>query len=162
MLEEDADLAGRLPVDVSLIAHVGYDIEAIGPFVDAMERATRRECLAVLMERSPASLAEPFWPPIHGEARIALPALPAFVDLLGRAGPRARGGDAGVDPAPSLRSRDEIEGFVRRQTWVAPGTEKDRRMQALIDEWLVETDDGAFELSIAHPLTVGLVAWRPR
>ncbi len=24
--------------DVSLIAHVGYDIEAIGPFVDAMER----------------------------------------------------------------------------------------------------------------------------
>ena len=60
-----------------------------------------------------------------------------------------------------LRSRDEIEGFVRRQTWVAPGTEKDRRMQALIDDWLVETDDGGFDLTIAHPLTVGLVAWRP-
>jgi CTP:molybdopterin cytidylyltransferase MocA/SAM-dependent methyltransferase len=161
VLDQDANLGNRLPVDVSLIAHVGYDIEAIVPFVDAMERATRRVCLAVLMERSPASLAEPFWPPIHGEARIALPALPAFVDLL-----TARGRAPEVATLESsrrlLRSRDEIEGFVRRQTWVEPGTEKDRRMQALIDEWLVETDDGGFDLTIAHPLTVGLVAWRPR
>lgn len=160
VLEADADLAGRLPVDVALIAHVGYDVEAIGPFVDAMERATKRECLAVLMERSPASLAEPFWPPIHGEERIALPALPAFVDLLA-----SRGAEPGVTILESsrrrLRSRDEVEGFVRRQTWVAPGTDKDRRMQALIDEWLIEADDGGFDLTIAHPLTVGLVAWRP-
>ena len=93
------------------------------------------------MERSPASLAEPFWPPIHGEERVALPALPAFVDLLA-----SRGAEPEVTTLESsrrrLRSRDEIEGFVRRQTWVAPGTEKDRRMQALIDDWLVETDDG--------------------
>jgi CTP:molybdopterin cytidylyltransferase MocA/SAM-dependent methyltransferase len=160
VLDQDANLGNRLPVDVSLIAHVGYDIEAIVPFVDAMERATRRECLAVLMERSPASLAEPFWPPIHGEARIALPALPAFVDLL-----TARGRAPEVATLESsrrlLRSRDEIEGFVRRQTWVEPGTDKDRRMQALIDDWLVETDDGGFDLTIAHPLIVGLVAWRP-
>ena len=34
---------GELPAaDVALIAHVGYDIEAIGPFLDAMEAATRR------------------------------------------------------------------------------------------------------------------------
>src|SRR5207244_2695923 len=66
ILEVESDLTRELPVDVSLIAHVGYDVEAIGPFVEAMERACRRECVAVLMERSPASLAEPFWPPIHG------------------------------------------------------------------------------------------------
>lgn len=160
VLEADAALAGRLPVDVALIAHVGYDIGAIGTFVDAMERATTRECLAVLMERSPASLAEPFWPPIHGEKRIALPALPAFVDLLA-----SRGAEPEVTTLESsrrrLRSRDEVEGFVRRQTWVAPGTDKDRRMQALIDDWLIEADDGGFDLTIAHPLTVGLVAWRP-
>jgi len=157
---ENHALANELPVDVSLIAHVGYDVEAIGPFLAAMEQATTRECVAVLMERSPASLAEPFWPPIHGEARIALPALPAFVDLL-----RARGREPTVATLESARrhwaSRKDLEPFVRRQTWVAPGSAKDRRMQELVDEWLVEHDDGTVDLSIAEPLTVGLVSWSP-
>jgi CTP:molybdopterin cytidylyltransferase MocA/SAM-dependent methyltransferase len=152
--------AGALPADVSLIAHVGYDVEAIGPFVDAMERASRRECVAVLMERSPAVLAEPFWPPLHGELRVPLPALPAFVDLLA-----ARGRRPTVEMVEASRrrwaGRDEVERYVRRQTWVAPGTAKDRRMQALLDDWLVTNDDGTVELSVAEPLNVGLVAWRP-
>ena len=157
---ESKALAKELPVDVSLIAHVGYDVEAIGPFLDTMERATQRECVALLMERSPASIAEPFWPPIHGERRIALPALPAFVDLL-----RARGRDPKVQTVESARrhwaSRQELEPFVRRQTWVAPGTAKDARMQACIDDWLVTNEDGTVDLSIAEPLTVGLVSWPP-
>ena len=62
----------------------------------------------------------------------------------------------------SWASRHEIEPYVRRQTWVAPGTAKDRRMQELIDEWLVTNDDGSVGLSVAEPLRVGLVAWRPR
>ena len=159
--DEDEALARELPADVALIAHVGYDIEAIGPFLDAMERAARRECVAVLMERSPASLAEAFWPPIHGEQRIALPGLPAFVDLL-----RARGRAPSVEMVESSHrrwaSRDEVEPFVRRQTWVAPGSAKDRRMQELLDEWLVTNADGTVELPVAEPLRIGLVAWRPR
>jgi len=154
-------LKAALPVDVSLIAHVAYDVEAIGPFLDAMEAASRRECLAVLMERSPASLAEAFWPPLHGEARIALPALPAFVDLL-----TARGQAPSVDMVETSRrrwaSRDELVPYVRRQTWVAPGSSKDQRMLELLDEWLVTDADGAVELSVSEPLRVGLVAWRPR
>jgi CTP:molybdopterin cytidylyltransferase MocA len=159
-LADGGPLANLGAVDVTLIAHVGYDIEEIGPFLDAMERAATRECLAVLMERSPALMAEPFWPPLHGEARIALPGLPACVDLL-----RARGRDPEVSMLESSRrswaSRDEIEPYVRRQTWVAPGTAKDRRMQELIDEWLVTNDDGSVGLSMAEPLRVGLVAWKP-
>jgi CTP:molybdopterin cytidylyltransferase MocA/SAM-dependent methyltransferase len=154
-------LAAAVPVDVSLIAHVGYDVDAIGPFVEAMDRATRRECVAVLMERSPASLAEAFWPRLHGEPRIALPALPAFVDLLG-----AGGHAPVVEMVESSRrhwaSPDELERYVRRQTWVAPGSAKDRRMLELLDEWLVTDPDGTVELSVAEPLRIGLVAWRPR
>jgi CTP:molybdopterin cytidylyltransferase MocA len=154
-------LSRELPVDVALIAHVGYDVESIGPFLDAMEASARRECIAILMERSPASLAEAFWPPIHGEARISLPALPAFVDLL-----RARGREPRVDIVETSRrrwaSRDELEPFVRRQTWVAPGSAKDHRIRELLDEWIVENADGSVDLSVAEPLRVGLVAWRPR
>jgi len=159
--EENGALARELPADVALIAHVSYDIEAIGPFLDALELASRRECVAILMERNPAAMAEPFWPPIHGEARIALPALPAFVDLL-----RARGREPTVDMVESSRrrwaSREEVAPYLRRQTWVAPGSAKDRRMLELLDEWLVINDDGTVELSVAEPLRIGLVAWRPR
>jgi CTP:molybdopterin cytidylyltransferase MocA len=160
-LADDQLLAAALPVDVALIAHVGYDVEAIGPFLDAMERAASRECVSILMDRSPASLAAPFWPPLHGEPRIALPALPAFVDLI-----RARGREPTVETVESARrhwaSRAELEPFVRRQTWVAPGTAKDARLQELLDAWLVTNDDGTVDLSIAEPLTVGLVSWAPR
>lgn len=152
--------AAALSADVTLIAHVGYDVDAIWPFLEAMERVTRRECLAVLMERSPATLAEPFWPEVHGEPRIALPALPALVDLLA-----AHGRTAHVRMLESSRrrwaSREEVETYVRRQTWVRPGSAKDRRMQALIGEWLVRHEDGSVELSTMEPLRVGLVAWRP-
>ena len=75
--------------DVAFIAHVGYDVEQIGPFLDAMERSARRLCVAMLMERQPSSIADVCWPPVHGEARVSLPALPEFVELL-----RARGRDA--------------------------------------------------------------------
>jgi CTP:molybdopterin cytidylyltransferase MocA len=153
-------LRDRLPADVALVAHVGYDVDAIGPFLDGMERAVRRECLAVLMERAPASLAEPFWPPLHGEPRVPLPALPAFVDLL-----VARGRRPEVTMLEASRrswaSRDEVEAFVRRQTWVAPGSAKDQRMLELLDDWLVPTGDGQLDLSVAEPLEVGLVAWEP-
>ncbi len=86
--------AGRC--DVALIAHVGYDIEAIGPFLDAMEAATRDRCVAVLTDRSPASVADPFWPLVHGEERVPLPALPELVELLRGPRPDAGGRDPGA------------------------------------------------------------------
>jgi hypothetical protein len=111
---------------VSLIAHVGYDIEEIGPFLDAMERATRRLCVAVFMERQPASVADPFWPLVHGEERVPLPALPEFIELL-----RSRGADptiAMTEREPrEFDSREELAGFLRRQLWIADGGEKERR-----------------------------------
>ena len=155
-----SDDVGGIEADVSLIAHVGYDVEAIGPFVDAMERATRRTCLAVMMERTPASTAEPFWPPVHGEPRVPLPALPAFVDLLA-----ARGRTASVEIAETNRrrwiSRSELERFVRRQTWTQPGSAKDGRMLELLDRWAIVADDGSVELSVVKPLSIGVVAWAP-
>src|SRR5215471_5183604 len=68
--------------DVSLIAHIGYDIQEIGLFLDAVEASARRLCVAVLVTPSPPHAAEPFWPPIHGEARVPLPSLTEFLVLL--------------------------------------------------------------------------------
>jgi SAM-dependent methyltransferase len=159
----DAGLAATLgpsPVaDAALIAHVGYDIEAIGPFVDAMEEASRRLCIAVLMERQPASVADPFWPPVHGEARVTLPALPEFLELL-----RARGREPSVTVVQreprTFTARSELEGFLRRQLWIADGGDKERRYRATLGELVVERD-GGFGLRDQAPMPVGVVVWRP-
>jgi SAM-dependent methyltransferase len=156
-----ASQLGPLPIaDVALIAHVGYDVEAIGPFLEAMEAAARRTCVAVLMESAPASVAEPFWQPVHGEARIPLPAMPEFVELL-----RARGREPKVAEAQResrrLDSREALEAFLRRQLWVADGGEKERRYREVLDQLLVE-DDGQFGLATQRPLSIGVVTWSPR
>ena len=155
-----ADVAARGGADVALIAHVGYDIEAIGPFLEAMERVTRRRCLALLMERQPSSIADVCWPPVWGEARVSLPALPELVELL-----RAMGRDPSVERLEReprrFGSRDELASFLRRQLWVAEGSEADRRFLAALDEVIVLDEDGRAGLRDQRPLPIGLVSWRP-
>ncbi len=145
--------------DVALIAHVSYDIEAIGPFLRAMEAAARRLCVAILMERQPASVADACWPPVHGEARIALPALPEFVELL-----RALGRTPEVAPLAReprrFESREQLEGFLRRQLWVERGSEKDRRFGAALDEQIVSDETGV-GLASQRPMPIGIVTWSP-
>ena len=111
---------GTAFADVVLIAHVGYDVEAIGPFVDALESAARRELVAVLMEQMPASAADAFWPPVHGETRAALPALADFIELLVARGHRPSV-ERVTDERRRFESRDAVETFVRRQLWIARG-----------------------------------------
>lgn len=150
--------AAALRADVALIAHLGYDIEAIGPFVDAMEAAASRLCLAVLMDRQPSSIVDPFWPPIHGEERVALPALPEFMELL-----RARDRRPEVSwyhrPPRGFDSLDELHGFVRRQLWLAENGRQDRRLRTLLEQSAVEAA-GRWSLP-AEPVRIGLVSWAP-
>lgn len=151
-------MANPPAADVALIAHVGYDIEAIGPFVGAMEASARRLCVAVLMERPPAAVADPFWPIVHGEPRLALPALPEFVQLL-----RARGREPMVTmterPPRRFDERAQLEGFLRRQLWIADGGEKERRFREALEQLAVEGADGTFSLAGQEASGIGIVTW---
>jgi CTP:molybdopterin cytidylyltransferase MocA/SAM-dependent methyltransferase len=155
------DSLPRFAADVALIAHVGYDIESIGPFIGAMESVAGRLCVAVLMERQPASIADPCWPAVHGESRVALPALPEFVEWL-----RARGRDPSVEMVEReprrFASRQELEGFLRRQLWVEPGGAADRRFRAALEELVAVDDDGAVRLRDQPAMAIGVVTWSPR
>jgi SAM-dependent methyltransferase len=163
-----ADEASRLgvgpgSVDVALIAHLGYDIEAIGPFVDAMEAAARRRCVAVLMDRQPSSLADPCWPPVHGEPRVRLPALREFVELL-RARGRAPQVTESPRPARGFESPEELERFLRRHLWIAEGSAKDGRFRASVGDVAIEVA-GRWEVRPdpqRPPAVVGVVVWQPR
>ena len=159
-LPEDA--RETLPaIDVAFIAHVGYDVEEIGPFLDAMEAAAGRQCVAVLMDRTPASIAESFWPAVHDQSRIPLPALEEFAGLL-----RARGRTPEIRMVERVErtfaDRDQALALLRRQTWVAPDADKDRRLQALLDDRLEELPDGGFTVRGIPGLEIGIVTWSPR
>jgi molybdenum cofactor cytidylyltransferase len=152
-------LAVDLSGDVSLLAHVGYDIEAIGPFLSAMESASARLCVAVMMEQPPAALAYPFWPGVHGEERVPLPALGELLALL-----EARGREVSVQRIQAEPRRwataDELMPFLRQQTWVAPDGAKDRRLAAAV-AGLPREADGAIRLD-SPQRGIGIVSWRPR
>ena len=152
--------ASAFEADVVLIAHVGYDVELIGPFLDALEASATRACVAVLMERVPASAADPFWPPVHGEARVPLPALPDVLELL-----RARGRDPQIERIEleprRFGSRDALEGFIRRQLWIDPAGAKEQRFQAALDALTVADSEG-WTIAGRGPSEVGVVTWAPR
>jgi SAM-dependent methyltransferase len=155
-------VAGRWPpgeapsADVALISHLGYDVEDIGPFLDAMEAAARRQCIAVLLAQPPPSEADRLWPAIHGVERAALPSLPEFITLLLARGklPEVRL----VDRAPqSYDQPEQALAWLRGQLWTAPNGPKDQQLQALMCERL-QQNQGRFALSWA-PVRMGIVTW---
>ncbi len=144
--------------DIALIAHVSYDIREIGPFVRAMESSARRLGVAVLMERQPSSIADVCWPTVWGEERAALPALPEFVELL-----RAMGREPAVQHLEReprrFGSRVDLEGFLRRQLWVEPGSAADIRFLDALGPMLESDADGRVGLRGQRPLPIGIVTW---
>jgi SAM-dependent methyltransferase len=145
--------------DVCLMAHVGYDIEGLGAFLDAMEAAARRRCVAVLAEGAMTTVATLFWQTVHGEPRIALPALPEFLTVL-----LARG----VLPEVVLEDRvpftfdayDDLLVVARRQLWVRPGSAKDAELSRLVQETARERD-GRWALDWTQT-RIGVVTWEPK
>ncbi len=154
----EAGVGHPIQADVALLAHIGYDIAEMGPFLDATERATRRRCLAVMGEGAMTTVATLFWEPVHGEPRVALPALPELVTLLLARGtiPEIRLVDR---TPPTFGSLADLLAMARRQLWVRSGSEKDRRLGQLVEAH-AEEREGSFALDW-RPTRIGIVSWEP-
>jgi SAM-dependent methyltransferase len=154
--------AGAPPTaDVALIAHLGYDVEAIGDFLDAMEAAAGRLCVAVLAERAPSAPAGPFWPVVHGESRAELPALSDLLAIL-----RSRGRDPSVAYARrqsrGFASYAALVAWLRTQLFVVAGSAADGRLAAEIARRAVADEDGSVRLVPVIESRVGIARWLPR
>lgn len=144
-------------VDVALMSHIGYDIEDIGSFLNAMEASSHGLCVAVLLDAAPTTRADSFWPLIHGEERDPLPALREFLTLqiarnrlcevrLSNRGPQ-------IYP-----NRDMTLSFLRQQLFIEPGGEKDRLLQSLMDQRISE-HGGHWSFGPGSS-RVGIVIWQ--
>ena len=172
-LEEDAAAAGIANIraiegswplpspptgDVALMAHVGYDIADIGPFLDALEGAASRLCVAVMGESAMTTVATLFWEAIHGEPRVRLPALPELLVLLSS---RKRIPEVRLveRTSPTFDSVDEAHAMARRQLWLRAGSARDQKLRDLVAERLTERGGRyAFEW---QPTKIGIVTWTP-
>lgn len=147
--------------DVALISHVGYDIEQFGSFLDTMERAATRECVALQYDHAPGSMFWQVWPAIHGEEHARLPGAREFVDLL-----EARG--ATVEASDLERRRDrqrfafaELEDamdWARRRLWLSENSAKLPLLRQAVADLLIERD-GSW--SLPDQPTQMLIRWRP-
>jgi SAM-dependent methyltransferase len=147
-----------LPSDVALISHVGYDIENIGPFLEAMEASARRLCVALFFDGPPAAPAARFWPAVHGEERVALPSLREFLVLQAARGCLCEVKLIETRPQ-SYGDRDSLLAFLRQQLFIEPGGKKDVLLQRLMAE-SVQEESGRIFLK-RKPGLLGMVSWRP-
>jgi SAM-dependent methyltransferase len=149
------DAAG-LAADIALISHIGYDVEDIGPFLQTMEVAARRLCVAVLLEQPPPTEADRFWPLIHGVDRAALPSLPEFLTLLLA---RERLFEVQlVERSPQTYEQpDQLLAWLRQQLWTRPDGPKDIELQRVMRERLTQRD-GRYALTW-DPVRIGIVTW---
>ena len=148
--------------DVALISHVGYDIEQMGAFLDTMERAAGRECVALQYDHSPGSMFWQLWPAIHGEEQAHLPGATEFIALL-----EARG--AKVEASELERSGDrqrfvfeqpeDAMDWARRRLWLSENSAKLPLLRRVVEELLIERD-GAW--SLPDQPNQMLIRWRPR
>jgi hypothetical protein len=153
--------AGSVPrADVALIAHLGYDVERIGEFLDAMEAAAGRLCVAVLAERVPSAPAGPFWPVVHAEERAELPALAEFLAIL-RSRRRAPAVTYAGRNRRDFASRDAVLAWLRNQLFVEPGSTADLRLVAELERRMVTSDDGGVRLVPATESRVAIASWAP-
>ncbi|MCY3602358.1 MAG: hypothetical protein OXH12_04685 [Chloroflexi bacterium] len=144
--------------DVALISHVGYDIEDFGPFLDAMEAAANRLCIAVMLSEPPPSRANPFWEAVHGEPRVPLPALPEFLALqLGR----GRLCEVSFVEYDAIGFGDEegILTFLRQQLWIPEGGPEEAKLRAILPDHVdIEGDRAEFRRDSGK---LGIVGWEP-
>ena len=148
------------PADIVLCAHVVYGTEDIEGFVRKLQSSARERVLLLVFMESPQAHLSPMWEPVHGQARVDLPALPELMSVLWE-----------MDIFPHLEmvettvrggfeSWDAAIEQLRRRLYVALDTEQDGRLQSAARELLVETSDG-FVVRGMRLRRQGLISWRP-
>jgi hypothetical protein len=115
----------------------------------------------MLTDQSPASVADPFWPIVHGMDRVPLPAMPELVELL-----RAKGRSTEIRrverPPRTFDSFEGLATFLRRQLWIDEDGAKEGRFRAALEEMAHERDDDGWTLTTPPVGSIGILTWSPR
>lgn len=144
--------------DGFLAANVLYEERDLAAFVAAMEHRSRRWCVAVLGDRGRGETWPVLWEGLYGEPACVLPGMREFVAVLLALDRRVEVATVALGGARP-RPLDDAMRQVRRLLWVREGSERDRRLAALVREHF-GGPDGLVTLPPRRRYN-GIVAWRP-
>lgn len=144
----------QISADFSLMAHVGYDIRNINAFLDGAEQSTRERCIMLMMDRPPSGGFTQLWEAVHGHPRQQLPSAKELTMLLLARGtmPEIERFSRESGPWDEQRLREN----ARTRLWLVEGSEKDQRLQRILDEQIASgiTD-------YQQPSAIMLIHWTP-
>jgi SAM-dependent methyltransferase len=144
--------------DVTVCAHVVYDVAAIGPFLDAMHGAARRGVVVELTPRHPWTGLSRYFRSLHGHELPRRPTVDDFEAVVREV--------TGTEPhtrwwttPTALRFTDmaELLAFYRRRLLVPP--ERSIEAAGLLEPDVEEGDDGMLTLGPAESEVVTMW-WR--
>lgn len=159
VVQENWEEATVEPADIVLCAHVVYGVMDIEPFLRKLGDSATDRVAIVAHTVSPISVVGPFWKAVHGEERINLPGLPELVPVLWEMGVFPDVEMLEVSRGRSLPDRDMALMWLRRMTWVMPGSEKDEKLQAAL-ETAFDEEQQAYVLRNERSLQ-GIITWTP-
>lgn len=148
------------PADVVVCSHVLYTVADPVLFVRKLEAHARRLVAVVMFEKPAVASFFPLWPAVHGEERLALPALAEFEALLKEMGVKP---DRVKLPEREPRGFESVEqavGESAARLFVAPGTPQAKRLEKAVRGSLVP-QDGALRFKWAQPQQPWIVRWTP-
>lgn len=148
------------PADVVLCANVLYGPAEIVPFVRKLEANARGRVLVLLSMQSPLSVSSPFWPSVHGEARVDPPALPELIEVLWEMDIYPDLTMIHTESGPTAPDRHAALELLRRVLYVRPDSEANTRLETAAQELLVENPHGV-TVHGARPRRQGLLGWQP-
>ena len=161
MVESKWEGAGVEPADIVLCAHVLYVVADVEPFVRKMEAHAGHRVLVVLYQAAPQSSIYPLWQRIHGEARIPLPSLPEFKEVLAQLDI-----DAHIEllpPQPARGFDDQAQALeqLADRLYLEPGSPQMAKLEETLPN-LLEKVEGSLVIKGSQPMQPALVSWQPR
>ncbi len=138
-------LDGSPQADVVLSAHVVYAVREIGPFLQAIHAAARRQCALFLMIRHRNAALSPLWQQFHGEPRLRLPAAIETINVLYQLGIAATL-ETVFAAASSYTNMNEAIHDIRQVLRFGPHHPSDTVLEAALEQFLVKHDDGSLSL----------------
>ena len=146
--------------DVVLCAHVIYTARDPATFVKKLGAHARRYVAVVLFRAPPQSQLYSLWPPVHGEERLPLPALPELEELLQELGIGAWSEALPPQPNMGFESEEQAMEQLAERLYVEPNTPKWSLLQRALRDQLEEID-GELRMAGTRALESVLVLWEP-
>lgn len=154
---EDADVA---PADLALCAHVLYGVADIEPFIRKLEASANALVVILSFVESPMTRISAFWQPVHGEPRIDMPALPELVAALWHMDIYPDVRMLAPIPPDRFETREVALAQLRNRLYVKPDTPQDARLQAAMNDLLLENAEGVWVKGVTHTQQ-GFISWTP-